>query len=72
MIWSSPKRQLRNGVLAPGAPVEPAVIGNELGASITAVRDALLRLTGEQLVQFDGAHYARRAKGISKITPSPK
>ncbi|MBB5986562.1 GntR family transcriptional regulator [Sphingobium lignivorans] len=50
-IYRELKRQLRDGVLAPGAPVEPAVIGHELGASITPVRDALHRLTGEQLVE---------------------
>jgi len=50
-IYRELKRQLRDGVLAPGAPIEPAIIGNQLGASITPVRDALHRLTGEQLVE---------------------
>jgi DNA-binding GntR family transcriptional regulator len=50
-VYPALKRQLREGVRVPGTPIEPAIIGNELGASITPVRDALHRLVGERLVE---------------------
>jgi hypothetical protein len=53
------KRRLASGSLAPGSPLEPAVLGSELAASITPVRDALHRLVGERLVeapQHNGFH----------------
>jgi len=53
------KRRLASGSLAPGSPLEPAILGPELAASITPVRDALHRLVGERLVeapQHNGFH----------------
>jgi hypothetical protein len=39
------------GRWAPGAHLEPGVIGADLSASVTPVRDALHRLVGERLVE---------------------
>jgi len=50
-VYLELKRQLREGMRAPGAPLEPAAIGDELGTSFTPVRDALHRLVGEGLVE---------------------
>ena len=50
-VYRELRRQLREGTRAPGAPLEPAVIGDELGSSFTPVRDALHRLVGEGLVE---------------------
>lgn len=50
-VYHEIKRMLAEGELPPGAPIEPAVIGKEIAASITPVRDALHRLTGERLVE---------------------
>ena len=49
-VYLELRRQLREGTRPPGAPLEPAVIGNELGSSFTPVRDALHRLVGEAMV----------------------
>jgi DNA-binding FadR family transcriptional regulator len=50
-VYRELRRQLREGTRAPGAPLEPAVIGDALGSSFTPVRDALHRLVGEGLVE---------------------
>lgn len=50
-VYGAIKQMLLDGELAPGTPIEPAVIGREIAASITPVRDALHRLTGERLVE---------------------
>jgi DNA-binding FadR family transcriptional regulator len=50
-VYLELKRQLREGTRLPGSPLEPAVIGDELGTSFTPVRDALHRLVGEGLVE---------------------
>jgi|AraplaCL_Col_mCL_1032037.scaffolds.fasta_scaffold05593_2 DNA-binding FadR family transcriptional regulator len=50
-VYLALKRQLREGTRPPGAPLEPSVIGDELGTSFTPVRDALHRLVGEDLVE---------------------
>ncbi|MET3711760.1 DNA-binding FadR family transcriptional regulator [Sphingomonas trueperi] len=50
-VYGAIKRMLRDGELPPDTPIEPAVIGREIAASITPVRDALHRLTGERLVE---------------------
>jgi len=50
-VYLELKRQLRAGTRAPGTPLEPASIGDELGTSFTPVRDALHRLVGEGLVE---------------------
>ncbi len=50
-VYGAIKQMLLEGELLPGAPIEPAGIGREIAASITPVRDALHRLTGERLVE---------------------
>lgn len=50
-VYRELKRRLANGMLRPGEPIEPAAMRDELAASITPIRDALHRLTGEQLVE---------------------
>ena len=50
-VYLELKRQLREGTRLPGTPLEPGVIGDELGASFTPVRDALHRLVGEGMVE---------------------
>ncbi len=50
-VYLELKRQLREGTRPPGTPLEPAVIGDELGTSFTPVRDALHRLVGEGMVE---------------------
>lgn len=50
-VYNELKRMLVEGELPPGRPIEPALIGRQIGASITPVRDALHRLTGERLVE---------------------
>ncbi len=50
-VYNELKRMLAEGELPPGTPIEPALIGKEIAASITPVRDALHRLTGERLVE---------------------
>ncbi|WP_294251348.1 GntR family transcriptional regulator [uncultured Sphingomonas sp.] len=50
-VYGAIKQMLLDGELPPGAPIEPAMIGREIAASITPVRDALHRLTGERLVE---------------------
>lgn len=49
-VYAALKRQLREGVFKPGDRLEPAVLSEQLNASVTPVRDALHRLTGERLV----------------------
>ncbi len=50
-VYNELKRMLAEGELLPGAPIEPAVIGKQIASSITPVRDALHRLTGERMVE---------------------
>lgn len=50
-VYHELKLRLANGLLRPGDPIEPAVIGAEIAASVTPVRDALHRLVGERLVE---------------------
>lgn len=50
-VYLALKEQLASGRFAPGDPLEPAHLGEELFASITPVRDALHRLVGERLVE---------------------
>ena len=49
-VYNEIKRMLAEGELLPGTPIEPALIGKEIASSITPMRDALHRLTGERLV----------------------
>ena len=50
-VYSAIKDQLRKGTFRPGERLEPAVFSDQLSASITPIRDALHRLTGERLVE---------------------
>lgn len=50
-VYLELKRMLAEGELSPGAPIEPAIIGKQIASSITPIRDALHRLTGERLVE---------------------
>ena len=56
------KRRLMAGGWAPGSRLESAKIANQLGVSVTPVRDCLYRLAGERMVDFthgDGFHAHR-------------
>jgi hypothetical protein len=50
-VYAALKDQLREGLFQPGERLEPAVLSDQLNASVTPVRDALHRLTGERLVE---------------------
>ena len=49
-VYVALKTQLRRGDFHPGDRLEPAILSEQLNASVTPVRDALHRLTGERLV----------------------
>jgi DNA-binding GntR family transcriptional regulator len=50
-VYAAIKQRLREGLYRPGERIEPAALSDELNASVTPVRDALHRLTGERLVE---------------------
>src|SRR5258708_11574690 len=50
-VYAAIKGRLREGEFRPGDRLEPALLSDELNASVTPVRDALHRLTGERLVE---------------------
>ena len=50
-VYAAIKEQLRKGAFRPGERLEPAAFRDELDASVTPIRDALHRLTGERLVE---------------------
>ena len=50
-VYAALRHRLRDGSLRPGARLEPASLSDDLNASVTPVRDALHRLTGERLVE---------------------
>lgn len=50
-VYAAIRQRLRQGLLRPGDRLEPALLSDELNASVTPVRDALHRLTGERLVE---------------------
>jgi len=50
-VYVAIKQRLRGGAFRPGQKLEPAGLSDELNASVTPVRDALHRLTGERLVE---------------------
>ena len=50
-VYAAIKQRLREGAYRPGERLEPAMLAEELNASVTPVRDALHRLTGERLVE---------------------
>lgn len=56
------KRSLMTGVWAAGMRLESSRIAEDLGVSVTPVRDSLYRLTGERMVDFahgEGFHVHR-------------
>lgn len=50
-VYAALKQRLREGAYRPGQRLEPAALSDDLNASVTPVRDALHRLTGERLVE---------------------
>lgn len=50
-VYAAIRQRLRDGLYRPGERLEPALLSDELNASVTPVRDALHRLTGERLVE---------------------
>ena len=50
-VYVAIRQRLRDGLYRPGDRLEPALLADELNASVTPVRDALHRLTGERLVE---------------------
>ena len=50
-VYAAIRQRLREGLYRPGDRLEPALLSDELNASVTPVRDALHRLTGERLVE---------------------
>jgi DNA-binding GntR family transcriptional regulator len=50
-VYAALKDKLRRGAFRPGERLEPAALSEELFASVTPIRDALHRLTGERLVE---------------------
>jgi hypothetical protein len=58
-VYSALKARIGDAGFPPGSRLEPALLSDELNASITPVRDALHRLVGERLVAApprDGFH----------------
>jgi DNA-binding FadR family transcriptional regulator len=58
-VYDAVKQRLLSGAIIPGERLEPARFAEELASSVTPVRDALHRLTGERLVEArasDGFH----------------
>ena len=56
-VYLAIKQRLGEGLYKPGTRLEPALLSDELSASVTPVREALHRLTGERLVEalkYDG------------------
>lgn len=50
-VYAAIRQRLREGLYRPGERIEPALLSDQLNASVTPVRDALHRLTGERLVE---------------------
>jgi DNA-binding GntR family transcriptional regulator len=60
--YASLKQMLRDGIFPPGVRLEANRLADELGVSMTPVRDVLHRLAGERLVDTssrDGFHAPR-------------
>jgi DNA-binding GntR family transcriptional regulator len=58
-VYAELKARVLAGAFAPGDRLDPARLSDELAASVTPIRDALHRLTGERLVdswQHEGFH----------------
>jgi DNA-binding GntR family transcriptional regulator len=50
-VYAALRQRLREGAYRPGDRLEPALLSEDLNASVTPVRDALHRLTGERMVE---------------------
>ena len=50
-VYAAIRNQLRMGAFRPGERLEPAALSDQLNSSVTPIRDALHRLTGERLVE---------------------
>jgi DNA-binding FadR family transcriptional regulator len=50
-VYAALKEQVRSGAFRPGERLEPAAFCDQLNASVTPIRDALHRLTGERLIE---------------------
>ncbi len=50
-VYAAIRQRLREGLYRPGDRLEPVLLSDELNASVTPVRDALHRLTGERMVE---------------------
>ncbi|MGF7148944.1 DNA-binding GntR family transcriptional regulator [Sphingomonas zeicaulis] len=50
-IYDTLKQQIMQGDLPPGIRLDPSRLASKLHASVTPIRDALHRLTGERIVQ---------------------
>lgn len=66
-VYAALKAQLREGRFRPGDRLEPAALSEQLNASVTPVRDALHRLTGERLVEAP-RHEGFRVPMITETT----
>ena len=56
-VYEAIKQRLSEGLYRPGTRLDVSVLAEELNASVTPVRDALHRLTGERLIEatkYDG------------------
>lgn len=49
--YSGLRSMLRTGAFVPGARLEASKLADELGVSVTPIRDALYRLVGERMVE---------------------
>ena len=50
-VYAAIKDKLRKGAFRPGERLEPSALSDQMNSSVTPVRDALHRLTGERLVE---------------------
>ena len=66
-VYAAIRLQLRQGLLRPGDRLEPAILSSALNASVTPVRDALHRLTGERLVEAP-RHDGFRVPILTEVT----
>jgi DNA-binding GntR family transcriptional regulator len=66
-VYAALKSKLREGGFRPGDRLEPAALSDHLNASVTPVRDALHRLTGEGLVEAP-RHEGFRVPMLTEVT----
>lgn len=65
-VYASIKERLVSGDFRPGERLEPVHLSEELNSSVTPVRDALHRLTGERLVDAP-KHEGFRVPVVSEV-----